>query len=271
MIKARKRNIPIAVALFFALSLPPLVSVSSVAGEDTGDLMTRALRLREDDRQDEALKLFETILQEEPDNYQALLNAGFIHFRQGWLYSDKDGEKDHYFKMLEYANRAVDQHPMEYEAKLIHLVARAKTAGYLSPGSQVRIARDLRQELEALMAYRKNDPNLIYMLSWLNFKVGRVGSVEKLLASILFGGLPDNLTTGNAIELMQQAIELRPDYSIYYFDLGLFQQRLGQLEEARSLFEKVLSMAPGKSEEVVYRQRAEERLKDLERQKGASN
>lgn len=267
----RNRNIFIAVALFFTFSLPPLALYSSVAGEDTGDLMARALQLREDNKEDEALKFFETILQEEPDNYQALLNAAFIHLRQGWLYSDKDGGKDHYFKLQDYAHRAVNQNPMEYQAKLINLVAKAKTAGYLSPGYQVRIARELQQELEALMASGKNDPDAIYIFSWLNFKVGKVGSLEKLLASILFGGLPENLTIENAVELMQKAIDLRPDYSIYHYDLGLFQQRLGQLEKARSLFEKVLSMEPKKSEEVVYRQWAEQRLNELAGQKMANN
>jgi tetratricopeptide (TPR) repeat protein len=233
--------------------------------------MARALQLLQDSREEEALSLFEAVLQEAPDNYQALLSAAFMHFRIGWLYSDKKGEKDHYMKMRDYARRALDQRPGEYQAQLINLVAKAKTADYLSPRHQVRIAKELQQELEALMAFEQNDPDTIYFLSWLNYKVGKVGSLEKMLASVFFGGLPENLTIENAVALMQKAIDLRPDYSIYYFDLGLFQQRLGQLEKARSLFEKVLSMAPRKSEEVVYRKWAERKLSELSEQNMASN
>lgn len=260
-----------AVALLFAVSLFPPASYSAVAGEDTETLLTRALQLRDGNREDDALPLFEAVLQEAPDNYQALLNAAFIHFRLGWLYSDKKGEKEHYIKMRDYARRALDQRPGEYQAQLINLVAKAKTASYLSPRKQVRTARELQQELEALMASVKNDPDTLYFLSWLNYKVGKVGSLEKMLASVFFGGLPDDLTIEKAVELMQKAIELRPGYSIYYYDLGLFQQRLGQLEKARSMYEKVLSMAPRKSEEVVYRKWAERKLSELSEQDMASN
>lgn len=267
----RNRLMFFTLAMFFAfhLSLPALYS--SVTGEDTGDRMVRAQLLLVENKEDEALPLFETILQEEPDNYLALLSAAFLHFRQGWLYSDKDGEKYHYVMMQDYAQRALDLNPMAYQAKLISLVAKAKTADYHSPGYQVRMARELQEELEALMASGKNDPDIIYFLSWLNYKVGKVGSMEKLLASILFGGLPENLTIENAIELMQKAIDLRPDYSIYHYDLGLFRLRMGQLEKARSLFEKVLCMEPRKSEELVYRQWAERRLNELASDKMVSN
>jgi tetratricopeptide (TPR) repeat protein len=267
----KKHTIVLSVALFFAFGLPLPAPNASVAGEDTGDLMVRAMRLLDDTREVEALKLFEALVREEPDHYEALLNAAFLHLRQGWLYSDKEGQKEHYFKLRDYARRAVNQNPMEYRAKLIHLVAKAKTAGYLSRGDQVRIARELQQELEALVASGKNDPDAIYILSWLNFKVGRLGSLEKLLASVLFGGLPDTLTTDKAVELMQKAMALRPDYSIYHYDLGLFRQRLGQTEKARSLFEKVLSMEPKKPEELVYRQWAQQRLNELVEREMAGN
>jgi regulator of microtubule dynamics protein 3 len=263
----RSRHPLFAVVLFFLLIFqsPTLYAFDGAQGDE--NLMARALRLREENRDVEALELFETILSQDPDNYRALVHAAFLHFRQGWLYSDADGEKLHYLKLQDYARRAVTQKPTEYQAWLINLVAKAKTAPYLSPGDQVRIARELQQDLEALIASRKNDPHPIYMLSWLNFKVGKVSSLEKLLAKILFGGLPGNLTTGKAVALMRQAIELRPDYAIYRYDLGLFQQRLGQLEKARASFEKVLSMAPREPEEVIYRQWAEHRLNTLSGEK----
>lgn len=270
MLRNRNKAI-VAVVLFFAAGFSPPASYSSVAGEDSGALMARALQLREHNEDVKALSLFEAILLEEPDNYHALLNAAFLHFRMGWLYSDEKREKDHYTRMQDYARRALDQRPWEYQAKLVNLVAKAKTAGYLPPGDQVRIAKELQQELEALMAFEKNDPDTLYFLSWLNYKVGKLGSLERMLAALLFGGLPEDLTIENAVELMQKAIELRPDYSIYYYDLGLFRQRLGQLEKARSLFEKVLSMSPRKSEERVYRKWAEQKLSELSEQDMAGN
>ena len=241
----------------------PLSCIPANAAQD--DLLARAVQLREKSREVEALQLFEHILAEEPDNYQALLNSGFLHFRQGWLYREKGTEeqKQHYLKLAAYAERALLSKPEDYQARLLQVVAKAKTAGFLPPGDQVHIARELHRDLPALIALAGNDPDPIYIFSWLNLKVGAVGSFERMLASMFFGGLPEDLTTRNAVALMQKAIGLRPDYSVYYYDLGLFRQRLGQAREARELFEKVLAMEPKTPEEKVYRKWAEQRLMEL--------
>jgi len=241
----------------------PLSFTPANAAQD--DLLTRAVQLRENHREVEALQLFEHILAEEPDNYQALLNAGFLHFRQGWLYREKGTEeqKQHYLKLAAYAERALLLEPAEYQARLLKVVAKAKMAGFLAPGDQVHIARELHRELPELIAFAGDDPDPIYIFSWLNLKVGSVGSFERMLASMFFGGLPEDLTTDNAVALMRKAIELRSDYSIYYYDFGLFRQRLGQAQEARALFEKVLAMEPKTPEETVYRKWAEQRLMEL--------
>lgn len=260
---------PISLVCLLCLALS--TSPFPAAARDGGDLVARAVQLREDKKEGEALQQFERILQKEPENYQALLNAALLHFRRGWLYSDKQQRKDHFFKLAAYAERALLLQPMEYRAKLLNLVAKAKTARYLASGDQVRIARELRQELAPLTASGMNDPDPIYILSWLNFKVGMVGPLERMLASMLFGGLPEDLTVENAVTLMQKALELRPGYAVYYYDLGIFRQGLGQLEQARAMYAKVMAIEPKTPEEVVYRQWAELRLRELDGQKVASN
>lgn len=260
---------------FFLARIVPLVALCccivslffSQAKAAQDDLLARAVQLRENHKEVEALQLFEHILATEPDNYQALLNAGFLHFRQGWLYREKGTEeqKQHFLKLADYAERALLLKPEEYQARLLKVVAKAKTSGFLPPGDQVNIARELHRDLPALIALAGNDPDPIYIFSWLNLKVGAVGSFERMLASMFFGGLPEDLTTHNAVTLMQKAIELRPDYSVYYYDLGLFRQRLGYAKEARALFEKVLAMEPKTPEEKVYGKWAEQRLMELAR------
>lgn len=236
--------------------------MQAIAAEDD---LARAVQLRENHQEVEALQLFERILDQEPDRYEALLNAGYLHFRQGWLYREKGTaeQKQHYLKLAEYADRALRLRPAEYQAKLLHLVAKAKTSRYLPPGDQVRIARDLRLDLPQLIQTAGNDPIPIYIFSWLHMKVGEVGSFERMLASMFFGGLPEDLTVERAVELMERAIAMRPDYAVYSYDLGLFRQRLGQDGEARALFEKVVGMEAKTPEDRVYKRWAEQRLTEL--------
>jgi len=248
--------------------------VVSASGSNTteGDIFARALQLQQNNKEAEALSLYERILLEEPNHYRALFNAAFLHLRQGWLYSSSTQEKkQHYLKLLDYSGRAATIKPGEYQAKLLNIVAMGKTAGYFSTGDQVRIVREMKQELDELIKTHGDDPDLIYVLSWLNFKVGRVSSVRKFFASVFLGGLPQDLTIEKALFLMHKAIALRPDYAIYYYDLGLFHQRLGQLSQARPLFEKVLSISVTEPEEAIYQKRAVNHLQEIDEQKLAKD
>lgn len=257
-------NISFFLTLVFLVVLSSL-SLSSPTDGAEEDMLVRAIQLRENHEEVAALQLFEQILAKEPDNYQALLNAGFLHFRQGWLYREKGSaeQKQHFLKLGAYAERALELKPGEYQAKLLHAVAKAKTSSFLQPGDQVRIAKELSRDLPPLIASAGTDPAPIYIFSWLNMKVGMVGSFERMMASMFFDGLPEDLTTDKAVTLIQQAIELRPDYSVYYYDLALFRQQLGQVAQARELFEKVLGMEPKTPEEEVYRKWAEQRVTEL--------
>jgi len=207
--------------------------------------------------------LYEKILQKEPENFQALLTAAFLHLRIGWLYSSKDKKKEHYFKLYDYAKRAQALNPLDYQTRLLAIVAKAKITEYLSTGEQVRMIRELYQELDSIIAIRSDDPDSIYILSWLNFKVGRVSPLERFMAALFFGELPDYLTVQNAILLMEKVIAMRPEYSVYYYDLGLFMQREAHIEKARELFQKVLSLKPQKPEDHIYIQKAQKQLQNL--------
>jgi tetratricopeptide (TPR) repeat protein len=259
------------VVLPLMASIAVLFSPLASAGQESRELLTNALQLQEKQRESESLAFFEQVLQAEPDNYQALLNAAHLHLRQGWLYSEKEKRKEHYLALQTYAGRALDLKPSEYQARFLVIVGKAKMARYLSPGDQVRIARELQTDLAALSTLMQDDPNGIYILSWLNFKVGTTSALEKLLASVLFGGLPDNLTIDNAFALMEKAIRLRPDYLVYHYDIGLYRQRLGEVDKAQPWFEKVLDMEAKTAEEAVYKQWAKQRLLELAGQKVASN
>lgn len=210
------------------------------------------------------LEQLEARLRKEPENYDLLLTAAYLHLRLGWLYSDRDAQRKHYEELLNYSLRAQRLRPDEYQARLLHLVARAKSAGYLSMGEQVRAARDLKKDLDAIISWKGTDADTLYILSWLNFKVGRVTPLEKMLASLLFGGLPDSLTVENGIRLMEKALQLRPDYAVYYYDLGLYQERIDQLDEAFRYFEKALNVQAKSPEEFVYQQRARDKIKELQ-------
>ena len=252
-------------ALLLVTLLTPLAFAPAVvAAADSAALLAEALRLKEEYRDAEALVRLEDLLRDDAANGPALLQAAHLHFRLGWLYSEGEERRRRFFLADEMAQRALAAAPDDVPTRLMAVVARGKIAGYLSSSEQVRIAREISVELAALARLLPpDDVDLLHVAAWLHFKVGKVSAVERLLADLFFGGLPEGLQVDTAMATMRRLIELRPESPVYPYDLGVFYQRLGQPGQARQWFEKVAAMAAKTPEEQVYQRWAKRRLAQL--------
>ena len=209
------------------------------------------------------LREYEFQLQREPENHAVLVRTAYLYYRLGWLFLHKQKEKDSYFQFFDYAKRACELEPLDYQSLLLLSVAKAKIVEYLSHGDQVRIARELARDAEKLVEMRWDDPDAVYLLSWLNFEIGQVSSLRRMLATALFGGLPQGLSVEKAFDLMHKAIQVRPDYVVYQYDLGFYYLRTGEKEKARQQFLQVLAGRSDTVEEIVYQRRAEGKMREL--------
>ena len=254
------RGVLLLAALLTLLPLAPVV----VTAADSATLLAEALRLKEQYRDAEALARLETLLAEDAAHGPALLQAAHLHFRLGWLYSEGEERRRRFFLADEMARRALAAAPDNAAARLMAVVARGKIASYLSSAEQVRIAREISAELTSLARLLPpDDVDLLHVAAWLHFKVGKVSAVERLLAGVFFGGLPEGLYVDTAMATMRRLIELRPESPVYPYDLGVFYQRLGQPGQARPWFEKVAAMAGKTPEEEVYQRWAKRKLAQI--------
>lgn len=212
----------------------------------------------------EMLRRCEEFLRHTPDNHEIRRKAAYLSYRLGWLFAEKNERKDCYFTFFDHASRAAALAPQDYQSMLLLAVAKAKIVEYQSHADQVRLARELASEVEALVRRQPNDPDANHLLSWLNFKVGSISPVQKILAAAFFGGLPKGLTVDKAFVLMDKAMHLRPEYVVYQYDLGFFYLRIGAFDKARLQFEQVLARQVHSAEDRVYQRRAMGRLRELE-------
>lgn len=250
--------------VWIMLVLGVLGAAGSVLAESSSTLLIEALHLKEEHQDALALDEFARVLQVEPGNATAWFHVAHLHFRLGWLYGDREERRHRFFLADQAAQKALTLSPDDVAIRLMAVVTKGKIAGYFSLGEQVRLARELRMEVDALSALLgPNHVDLLHVQSWLHFKVGKTSSMERLVAKILFGGLPEDLDIDTAMTLMRRAMELRPQSPVYPYDLGIFYQRLGQPEQARPWFEKVLSMAAVTAEDRVYQGWARQRLERL--------
>ena len=82
-------------------------------------------------------------------------------------------------------------------------------------------------------------------------------------SEVLFGGLPQGLSVENAFTLMDKAIQFRPGYVVYQYDLGFYYLRTGVQDRARQQFERVLAKRAETAEEIVYQRRAAAKIREM--------
>lgn len=228
-------------------------------------------KLQDDSRMRELLQTIEGELLLNPDDQLLLQRAAYLHFRIGWLYSRKTVRKEHYLRFFDLASKANETTGGQYYSSLLLAVSKAKIIEYLSHAEQVRVARDVVEEAKELIERGGRDPDAVHLLSWLNFEIGQVSSINKTIAALFFGGLPDGMTVDNAYTLMEQLIQTRPDYSVYRYDLGYYYWRAGKMEKALELFQHVLTMVPKTPEEYVFQEKAADKLDKIQQQKSEHN
>lgn len=228
-------------------------------------------KLQDDSQLREQLQVIEGELLLNPGDQLLLQRAAYLHFRIGWLYSRKKVRKEHYLRFFDLASKANEATGGQYYSSLLLAVSKAKIIEYLSHAEQVRVARDVVEEAKELIERGGSDPDPVHLLSWLNFEIGLVSSINKIFASLLFGGLPDGMTVDNAHTLMEQLIKIRPSYSVYRYDLGYYYWRVGKMEKALELFKQVLTMAPQTPEEHVYQEKAADKLNKIQQQRSEYN
>jgi len=194
-----------------------------------------------------------------PENNDALWRYAYSTIRQGWLSSDSSQRKQHYLEALDLAYKAYEKLPDNYDSHLLLGAAKAKAIGYFSKTEQVKLVKELGQHARYLLEQRDDDPDVWYIYAWWHFRLSDVGKTERLLALFL-GGLPSDCSYDNAFAAMEKAIQLKPDYAVYLYDLGLFHDRTGNTTEAHRFYTKALQVFPSTPEDYIYMRRAQKKL-----------
>ncbi len=228
------------------------------------DLLQKADHARKAYKDMDAIGYYQQILQMDSNNLQALWNTSFVYQRLGWLEQDKEVKRRLYENALLYANKVYKKYPGTYEANIVMAGGTARMSEFLSAKERVHAAWDIKKHGDAAFSIHPDNPEVWYLLGWLNFELSKATWVERSVASLLFGGLPGGMSFEKGILYLRKANELKPDCIVYLYDLATFYERTEDTATAIGLVKKALSITAVAPEDFLYQKKCENLLTRLD-------
>ncbi|MFK7844410.1 MAG: tetratricopeptide repeat protein [Rhodothermales bacterium] len=86
--------------------------------------------------------------------------------------------------------------------------------------------------------------------------------IEKTLAKVFFGRIPE-ATSEQALELLQTALRLRPDFPFLHFELAMTFKMLNQFDKAIEHLETLIALQPESSQDARNQSNAKKLITEL--------
>jgi cytochrome c-type biogenesis protein CcmH/NrfG len=229
-------------------------------GLQAADPRVEALIARGDaeDRQQHtqaALALYQQAEQLDPDNVPLLLKISR-------MYSDlvKQTEtREPAQRSLDYARRALALDPKNAKAHLSVAVGYGKLTDFVGNKTKLEYSRILKEETEKALALDPSDAFGWYLLGRWHFGVANVNGILRVLAKVVYGGLPP-ASNDEAARCLRKAVELAPHEPAHHSALARVYTAQGKLEEARKHWLIVLASKPTDAEEIADQKEARKAL-----------
>jgi tetratricopeptide (TPR) repeat protein len=251
--------------ILFALQFGP-VHIGTADPENLSVLLQKADRLDDTDHFLEAIAILKDLEKADPKNVEVLYRISRV---ESDLIDDlpDDAKWKGYSYALEsmaYAKRAMEADPQSSEAHLATAIACGVMTDFVDDRTKIEYSKFIKAEAEkAIDLDPKNDYAYLVLARW-NFEMTQLNPILKALAELLYGQMPP-ASQEKALEDFQKAIEIAPNRMIHHFCYGEALAKLGQKDQAKAEYQKVLRLTPTCREERGYQQKATSGLKTLER------
>lgn len=234
--------------LYSLLAVLSVMPALLYAQQNTVSIEQRADSLYQNYREKQALELYTAILEQDPNNFQALWRSSFLYSRIGNRFKGEDQKKQYFNKAIDLAERSLEVDSAHTQSNYVMSVAMGRKA--LISGARDRVAASsaIKEYVDRAIKYDSTNAGAWHVLGRWNFKVANLNWIERVAANALFGGVPDGASNTKAAESIEKAIDLKGDYLLYYYDLARVYDKQGKEGKAISICKTALSrpeLVPG--------------------------
>lgn len=175
------------------------------------------------------------------------------------------GEEKHegYREAERYARACIAADSTRAEGHTWLAVSLGNLAMFEGSKAKVRLAREIKVELDRALALNQDDDVAYSILGSFYRALGNISWIERQLAAVFLGSLPSG-GYPEAEEALRKAIVLAPGVLRHRYELGLLYTDWGKEDEARRALQECLSLSPLLASDRADQDRIRRKLRDLE-------
>ena len=242
--------------MFLSLTLCTATSARSFQAPIAGDKEFVALNYQA------AEARYDSLLQLGKDSSAVLWRLARVHVCMGDVEEAEQSEQ-HYRRAEEYARRAVQLDSTSSETHTWYAAALGSVALHVGGKTKVRLARQVKTELERAIALNPRNDIAYSILGSFYRAVAGLSWFERQLAAIFAGGVPDG-SYEDGERALKKAIEINPQASRHYYELGLLYLDWDKPVLGKQMLARVPLMPIAVARDIQNKADSERRLVELD-------
>jgi len=244
-----------------AIPGPGSQAAAAATRSDVDPRVSEANDLFVDHQVMESLRLFEDVIDEYPEMYEALWGAARSAVAEGLL-SRGIETQNQWFKISEsYARRSTEVEPGSLEGLYWLLSAKGLRATQTGNREAAALSREVYDLAHQVLETDSLHAGALHALGVVNYRVRSLPFFARFVARTFLGGDVIGLTSWEDAErYLKLALELRPEYILFHLDLGRMYLARKRMEEARMHFQRALELPLLEPPDTRFKMIAERRL-----------
>ncbi|HYW36429.1 MAG TPA: tetratricopeptide repeat protein [Balneolaceae bacterium] len=205
-------------------------SISALA--QTNPVTSKADSLFTHYKMKKALKAYNNVLVEHPDDVSALWHSSLLYSRLGHRLKKKEHKEKYYRKAKKRAEHALQIDSTSSNANFAMSVALGRMALIVGTKQKVAAARSIKKYADLALKYDSTNDGAWNVLGRWNYEISNLNFIERMAANTIYGGVPNGASVKKAVKYCKKAIALDPKFIIYYRDLAEAYEELGKDKKA---------------------------------------
>lgn len=239
-----------------------MIQGTTTAQQTPDSLAIKADSLYEAYAEEEALEAYEQILENDPDNFEALWRASFLNSRIGNRREGEDRQREYYNRAINLAEQSLNVDSTNAQSHFVMSVAMGRKALIAGARDRVAASRDIKRHVDRALAHDSTHAGSWHVLGRWHYKVANLSFVERLAANTLFGGIPGDASNEKAAKFIERAIELNDQYVLYYHDLAMVYDEMGETQRAIEACQNALELESLSPDDAIFKEECREWIKD---------